>query len=78
MLTSTWLLLTGKHLRSSLFLILSVAKFLITPILKNICKWLLPESVFNETEKNLKIFISFNFTLKNRFFQHQHQKQVLN
>ena len=37
----TRLLLTGKHLRWSPFLILSVAKFLTAPILKNICERLL-------------------------------------
>ena len=31
----TWLLLTAKHLRWRLFLILSIAKFLRAPILKN-------------------------------------------
>ena len=36
-----WLLLAGKHLCWSLFLILSFAKFLSAPILKNICKPLL-------------------------------------
>ena len=37
----TKLLLTGKHLCWSLFLILSIAKFLRAPILKNICERLL-------------------------------------
>ena len=36
-----WLLLTGKHLCWSLFLILSIAKFLREPVLKNICEQLL-------------------------------------
>ena len=37
----TWLLLIGKHVCESVFLILSIAKFLRAPILKNICKRLL-------------------------------------
>ena len=37
----TWLLLIGKYVCESVFLILSTAKFLRAPILKNICKWLL-------------------------------------
>ena len=57
-----WLLLTEKHLCWSLFLILSISKFLRAPILKSIFKQLL-----------LKI----NYLLrKKRFFEHQYQKQV--
>ena len=40
-LDTIWLLLTGKHQCWSLFLILSIAKFLSKPILKNIYKRLL-------------------------------------
>ena len=62
----TWLLLTGKHLCWSLFLILSIAKFLRAPILKNICEPLLLKMCSWNWEK---LFIrSFNFTLKNGFF----------
>ena len=50
----------------------SIAKFLRAPILKNICFW----KYFHETEKNKICLKSFNFTLKNCFFQHQYQEQV--
>ena len=33
------------------------------------------ENVFMKLRK-IKLIRSFNFTLKNRFFQHQYQKQV--
>ena len=69
-----WLLLTWTHLCWSLLLILSIAKFLREPILKNICKRFLLKMCSWNWEK---LFIrSFNFTLKNRFFEHQYQKQV--
>ena len=70
----TWLLLTGKHLCWSLFLILSITKLLRAVILKNVCERLLLKMCSWNWE-NLFI-ISFNFTLKNRFFQHQCQRQV--
>ena len=56
-------------------LILSIAKCLRTPILKNICVRLLLKMCSWNGEK-LKFIRSFNFTLENRFFRHQHQKQV--
>ena len=37
----TWLLLIGKHVCESVFLTLSIVKFLRAPVLKNICKRLL-------------------------------------
>ena len=64
----TWLLLTEKHLCWSLFLILSIVKFLIAAILKNICERLL-HKMCSWNWENLFI-TSFNFTFKNRFFQH--------
>ena len=70
----TWLLLTGKYLCWSLFLILSIVKFLRASTLKNICERLLLKMCSWNWE-NLFI-MSFNFTLRNRFFQHQYQKQV--
>ena len=59
-----WLLLTGKHLCWSLFLILSITKFLRAHILKNICKRLILKMCLWE------LFIKrFDFTLKKqRFF----------
>ena len=72
----TWLLLTWKHLCWSLFLILSIAKFLRAPILKNICERLLLKMCSWNWETLKFIIRSFNFTLKIRFFQHQYQKQV--
>ena len=47
----TWLLLIGKHVCKSVFLILSIAKFLRAPILENIYKRLLLKCV-HETEKH--------------------------
>ena len=70
----TWLLLTGNHLCWSLFLILSIAKFLRAIILKNICEQLLLK-LCSWNWENLFI-MSFNFTFKYRFFQHQYQNQV--
>ena len=72
----TWLLLIGKHLCWSPFLILSIAKFLRAPILKNICEWLLLKMCSWNWETLKFIIRSFNFTLKNRPFQHQYRKQV--
>ena len=43
---------TGKHQCWSLFLIQNIAKFLRTPILKNICERLLLKMCSFETEKN--------------------------
>ena len=63
----TWLLLTGKYLCWSLFLILSIAKFLRAAILKNICERLLLKMCSWNWE-NLFIMSFINFTLKNRFF----------
>ena len=57
----TWLLLTGKRLCWSLFLILSIAKFLRAPISKNICVW----KYVHKTEKNKKLLRrDFNSSLK--------------
>ena len=70
----TWLLLTGQHLCWSLVLIVSIAEFFRATILKNICERLLLKMCSWNWE-NLFI-MSFNFTLKNRFFQHQYQRQV--
>ena len=70
----TWLLLTGNHLCWSLFLILSIAKFLRAIILKNICEQLLVK-LCSWNWENLFI-MGFNFTFKYRFFQHQYQNQV--
>ena len=47
----TWLLLIGKYVCKSVFLILSIAKFLRASILENICKRLLLKCV-HETEKH--------------------------
>ena len=70
----TWLLLTGNHLCWSLFLILSIAKFLRAIILKNICEQLLLKLCSWNWES---LFVmSFNVTFKYRFFQHQYQNQV--
>ena len=64
----TWLLLTWKHLCWSLFLILSIAKFLRAPILKNICEWLLLK-MYPWNWETLKFIIrTFNFTLKKTGF----------
>ena len=63
----TWLLLTGKYLCWSLFLILSIAKFLRARILKNICVQLLLKMCSWNWEKS-KFTRSFNFTLKTGFF----------
>ena len=46
----TWLLLIGKYVCKSVYLILSIAKFLRASILENICKRLLLKCV-HETEK---------------------------
>ena len=62
----TWLLLTEKHLCWRLFLILSIAKFLKEPILKNICERLLLKMCSWNWEK-LKFIRSFNFRLKNQY-----------
>ena len=56
--TSLWLLLAGKHLCWSLFLILSIAKCLRARILKNICERLLLWKYVQETEKNWDLFIT--------------------
>ena len=64
--TSFWLLLKGKHLSWSLFLVLSIAKFLKAPPLKNICARLLLKTCSWNWEK-LKFIRSFNFTLKNQY-----------
>ena len=59
----------------SLFLILSIEKFLRAHILKNLClQLLLKMSSWNWVKS--KFLRSFNFILKNRFLQHQYQKQV--
>ena len=50
-------------------------KFLRALILKNNCIWLLLQMCSWNCEK-LKYIRSFNFTFKNKFFQHQYQKQV--
>ena len=73
MLTSRVCFLQRKHLCWSIFLILSIAKFLRAAILKNISEWLLPMCLWNW--ENLFI-MSYNSTLKNKFFQHHYQKQV--
>ena len=73
-ITITWLFLTGNHLFWSPFLILSIAKFLRAPILKNICEWLLLK-ICSWTWEKFKIIHDKNFTLKT-LFQHQYQKQV--
>ena len=68
--TSLWLLLTGKQLCRSLFLILSIAKCFRAHILKSICERLLLRKYVHETEKNQDLFArNFNFTLKNRFLK---------
>ena len=69
-----WLLLTEKHLCWSLVLILGIAIFLRAVTLKNISERLLLK-LCSWNWENLFI-MSFNFTFKNRFFQHQYQKQV--
>ena len=61
----TWLLLTGKHLCWSPFLILSIAKFLRAPILKNICEQLLLKMCSWNWETLKLIIRSFNF--RNKF-----------
>ena len=63
--TSLWLLLTGKHLCWSLFLILSIAKFLRAPILKNICERVLLKTC---SWNWVKLKFIHNFTLKTGFF----------
>ena len=72
----TWLVLTRKHMCWSPFLILSTAKLLTAPILKNICEWLPLKMCLWKWEKLKFIIRSFKFILKNRFFHHQYQKQV--
>ena len=57
---------TGKHLCWSLFLFLSIGKFLRAPTWKNICVWLLLKMCSWNWEK-LKFIRSFNFTLKNQY-----------
>ena len=57
---------TGKHLCWSLFLFLSIEKFLRAPTWKNICVWLLLKMCSWNWEK-LKFIRSFNFTLKNQY-----------
>ena len=59
------MLLTGKHLWCCLFLVLSIAKFLRAPILKNICVRLLLKTCSWKWEK-LRFVRSFNLTLKNQ------------
>ena len=63
-----WLLLTGKHLCCGLFLILSIAKFLRKPILKNICERLLLKTHSWNWEKLKFIHKDFYFYIKNSFF----------
>ena len=63
----TWLL-TDKHLCWSVNLILSIAKFLTAPILKNICELLLLKMCSWNHEKLKFIHSSFNFTFKKQVF----------
>ena len=77
----TWLLLTEKYLCWSVILILSFVKFLRAPILKNICDRQLLKMCSWDWEKCFHIFKNLFkgvliLHLKNRFFQHQYQKQV--
>ena len=60
------MLLTGKHFCWSLFLVLSVAKFLRPHTLDNICVWLLLK-MCSWNWKKLKFIRSFNFTIKNQY-----------
>ena len=61
-----WLLLTGKPMCGSPFLILSIAKYLRPPILKNICKRLLLK-ICSWNWETLK-FIHKSFNLTSGFF----------
>ena len=70
------MLLPGKHLCWSLFLILSIAEFLREPILKNICERLLLKMCSWNWEKLKFIYKEFQFYIKKQVFEYQYQKQV--
>ena len=65
-----------KGLQHKCFPLMRFAKLSKTPILKNIWERLLLKMCSWNWEKLNFIIRSFNFTLKNRFFQYQYQKKV--